>query len=165
MGRSLFVAVAVLMIVMPAGMLSAGVPATPLLPDLFAWESAPLGYMHLGTFDTTTLPGRALYRFTAAIPNIGDGPFEVFEVTHPNDTQDVYQNIYDTQGGVTQTLMGSFPDADPAFGHLFLVGLALSSHKPQLWRFVVSCYSFLCLAKKGRSSLSSGSALHRMFGN
>lgn len=121
------VIVAMIMVLMPVGAvgtLHAGVPATPLLPDLIAWESAPLGYMHLGTFDTTTKPGRALYRFTAAIPNIGDGPFEVFEVTHPNDTQDVYQNIYDSQGGVTQTLMGSFPDADPAFGHLYLVGLA-----------------------------------------
>lgn len=102
----------------------AGVPATPLLPDLFAWENASRGYMYDGQFDTTTEPGRALYRFTAAIPNIGDGPFEVFEITHPNNTQDVYQNIHDSQGGVTQTLMGSFPDAAPAFGHLFLVGLA-----------------------------------------
>ncbi len=102
----------------------AGVPAVPLLPDLFAWEDAARGYMHNGAFDTTTLPGRALYRFTAAIPNIGDGPFEVFEITHPNNTQDVFQNVYDSLGGVTQTLMGSFPDADPAFGHLFLVGLA-----------------------------------------
>ncbi len=107
-----------------ASAVSAGVPATPLLPDLFAWEDATRGYMHIGTFDTTTEPGKALYRFTAAIPNIGDGPFEVFEVTHPNNTQDVYQNIHDSLGGVTQTLMGSFPDADPAFGHLFLVGLA-----------------------------------------
>ena len=102
----------------------AGVPATPLLPDLIAWEDAVKGYMHTGTFDTTAIPGRALWRFTAAIPNIGDGPFEIFEVTHPNDTQDVYQNIHDDLGGVDQTLIGSFPDADPAFGHLFLVGLA-----------------------------------------
>ncbi|MEZ6192190.1 MAG: lysyl oxidase family protein [Phycisphaerales bacterium] len=102
----------------------AGVPAAPLLPDLFAWEDQAKGYMYDGFFDTTTEPGKALYRFSAVIPNIGDGPFEVFEVTHPNNTQDVYQNIYDSLGGMTQTLMGSFPDADPAFGHLFLVGLA-----------------------------------------
>jgi hypothetical protein len=102
----------------------AGAPAMPLLPDLIAWENVSRGYMYDGFFDTTTEPGKALYRFSAAIPNIGDGPFEVFEVTHPNNTQDVYQNIYDSLGGMTQTLMGSFPDADPAFGHLYLVGLA-----------------------------------------
>ncbi len=117
-------ALSVLVATAPAPAVFAGVPATPLLPDLFAWEDASRGYMHNGTFDTTTQPGRALYRFTAAIPNIGDGPFEVFEVTHPNNTQDVFQNVHDSFGGVTQTLMGSFPDADPAFGHLFLVGLA-----------------------------------------
>ena len=114
-------ALAACVLMRPGG---AAAGATPLLPDLIAWENESLGYMHDGEFDTTTDPTRALYRFSVAIPNIGDGPFEVFEETHPDQTQDVYQNIYDSEGGVTQVLMGSFPDADPAFGHLFLVGLA-----------------------------------------
>ncbi len=99
--------------------------ATPLLPDLFSWENESLGYMHGGTFDLESEPGRVLYRFNAAIPNRGDGAFEVFEVTHPNQTQDVYQNIYDSEGGFTQVLMASFTDVeDPPFGHLHLEGLA-----------------------------------------
>ncbi len=57
----LIAAVSTLAAVGPVPAASAGVPAVPLLPDLFAWESAPLGYMHIGTFDTTTTPGRALY--------------------------------------------------------------------------------------------------------
>ena len=102
----------------------AGVPATPLLPDLIAWDAPARQFMYGGFFDTNLIPGRAIYRFSAVIPNIGDGPFEIFETTHPNNTQDIYQNVHDDLGGVTQTLIASFPDADPAFGHLFFVGLA-----------------------------------------
>ncbi|MCA9101063.1 MAG: hypothetical protein KDA63_07940 [Planctomycetales bacterium] len=98
--------------------------AAPLLPDLFAWESQSRGYMYGGTFDLVSEPGRVLYRFNVAIPNVGSGPFEVYEVTHADATQDVYQNIYDSDGGYTQVLMGSFSDVHPTFGHLHLEGLA-----------------------------------------
>ena len=80
--------------------------------------------MHGGTFDLGSEPGRVLYRFNVAIPNIGDGPFEVFEVTHPDATQDVYQNIHDSDGGVTQVLIATFSDVHPTFGHLHLEALA-----------------------------------------
>lgn len=98
--------------------------AAPLLPDLIAWEDAERGYMHDGLIDTFSNPTKVFYRFTLAIPNLGDGPFEVFEVTHPDKTQDIYQHIYDSEGGFAQVFMGSFPNAEPSFGHLFLVGLA-----------------------------------------
>ncbi len=98
--------------------------AAPLLPDLFAWEDVDRNYIHGGTFDTSTLPGRALYRFNVAIPNIGDGPLEVREETHPDDTQDIYQRIHDSGGGVTEQLIGTFAVEDTPFGHLHLTGLA-----------------------------------------
>jgi hypothetical protein len=99
--------------------------AAPLLPDLFSWADEPRQYMYGGTFDLTSEPGHVLYRFNVAIPNQGDGTMEVFEVTHPNQIQDVYQIIYDSMGGFTETLMGSFMiDEDPPFGHLHLEGLA-----------------------------------------
>jgi hypothetical protein len=102
--------------------------AVPLLPDLFSWEDAGLEYMHGGTFDIDSEPGKVFYRFNVAIPNIGDGAFEVEETTHPNGIQDVYQNIYDSGGGFTQTLIGSFQTVpNPPFGHLHLEGLAFYS--------------------------------------
>lgn len=102
--------------------------AVPLLPDLFSWADEDKEYMYGGTFDLDSEPSRVLYRFHVAIPNQGDGPFEVFEVTHPNQTQDVYQHVYDDQGGFTAHLMGTFMiDEPPPFGHLHLEGLALYS--------------------------------------
>lgn len=98
--------------------------AAPLLPDLFAWEDVERNYIHGGVFDTTTLPGRTLYRFNVAIPNIGDGPLEIREETHPDDTQDVYQRIHDSGGGITEQLVGTFAVGDAPFGHLHLTGLA-----------------------------------------
>ena len=104
------------------GSLAYGVP---LLPDLFSWANQGSSYMYGGEFDLTSEPSRVLYRFNVAIPNQGDGPLEVFEVTHPDQTQDVYQHIYDSTGGYTPVLMGSFViDEEPPFGHLHLEGLA-----------------------------------------
>jgi hypothetical protein len=98
--------------------------AEPLLPDIFCWADEDLNYIYGGFFDLNAIRNKVLYRFTGALPNIGAGPLEVREVTHPNDTQDVYQRIYDDQGGVSETLIGSFPNANPAYGHLWLEGIA-----------------------------------------
>lgn len=98
--------------------------AEPLLPDLFAWADQDLNYMYGGFFDRNTIRNKVLYRFTGALPNIGAGPLEVREVTHPNETQDVYQRIYDDEGGISESLIGSFPNANPTFGHLWLENIA-----------------------------------------
>ena len=100
--------------------------AAPLLPDLVSTASMESEYMYGGEFDVTSEPGRVLYRFNTAITNIGDGPFEVFEITDFElEIQDVYQHIFDSEGGFTSTLMGSFNYEPPAFGHLHLEDLAL----------------------------------------
>jgi hypothetical protein len=82
--------------------------------------------MYDGFIDKNFVPGKVVYRFDGALPNIGAGPLEVREVTHPNQTQDVYQRIYDSQGGdPTEQLIGTFPDANPtAPRHLWLPGIA-----------------------------------------
>jgi hypothetical protein len=99
--------------------------AAPRLPDLIAWETeSPPFYMHDGSMDQLTIRNKVLYRFSLPIANIGDGPLELREVTHPNQTQDIYQRIYDSQGPLTESLVGSFPNANPPYGHLFLVGIA-----------------------------------------
>ncbi|WP_428386649.1 lysyl oxidase family protein [Mucisphaera sp.] len=104
--------------------LSVSAGAGPLLPDLTAVSDRSLGYMYDGEFDLEVIPGRVIYRFSAAIPNLGDGPFEVSEVTDGDLNQTVYQRIHQEDGSIESRVLGVFPDADPPFGHLFLVGLA-----------------------------------------
>jgi hypothetical protein len=60
------------------------------------------------------------------LPNIGVGRLEIRDVTHPNNVQDVYQRIYQTQGGFNETLIGSFPITGSILPnhHLFLPGIA-----------------------------------------
>jgi hypothetical protein len=103
--------------------------AAPLLPDLIAWEnhspSFSTCFMHCGQISTELIQNKVVYRFNGALPNVGAGPLEIREVTHPNGTQDVYQRIYQTEGGISEVLVGSFPDAaslPPR--HLWLPGIA-----------------------------------------
>jgi hypothetical protein len=100
--------------------------AAPLLPDLIAWASEPRGYIYGGFIDKNFVPGKVVYRFNGALPNIGAGALEIREVTHPDDMQDVYQRIYDSAGGdPTEFLIGTFADAHPiAPRHLWLPGIA-----------------------------------------
>jgi hypothetical protein len=98
--------------------------AEPLLPDLIAWADDPLNYMYGGSFETSAVENTVRYRFTGALPNIGAGPLEVREVTHPNQIQDIYQRVHQSEGGVVETLLGSFQKLETPFGHLFLPGIA-----------------------------------------
>jgi hypothetical protein len=100
--------------------------AAPLLPDLVAWETddPPYYYMHDGSMDLQTVANKVLYRYSQPIANIGVGALELREITHPNLDQDIYQRVYDSDGGVSERFVGTFPDADPPYGHLFLVGIA-----------------------------------------
>jgi hypothetical protein len=99
--------------------------ATPLLPDLIAWESGPPdNYMHDGSMDQQTIRNRVLYRYSQPIANIGDGPLELTEDTDANFVQTIHQWIYDSGGGRQSELVGTFPNAHPPYGHLYLVGIA-----------------------------------------
>ena len=106
-----------------------GGAAAPVLPDLIVWArdfvNPVQSYMYDGTFDTATVANQVQYRFNVAIPNVGAGALELREETHPNLVQDVYQRIFDDAGGgVTEHDVGSFPNALPELGHLYLQGLA-----------------------------------------
>jgi hypothetical protein len=100
------------------------VQAAPLLPDLFPWADQTRDYMYDGIFDTTSIRNRVLYRFHGALPNIGAGALELREVTHPDDTQDVWQRIYQSEGGIMERFVGTYENVDPPYGHLYLVGIA-----------------------------------------
>jgi hypothetical protein len=100
--------------------------ADSLLPDLIAWESGPPeNYMHDGTMDTTTIANKVLYRFSQPIANIGAGPLDLREQTDSNFVQTIWQRIYDSVGGTpTESLVGTFANAHPPYGHMYLVGIA-----------------------------------------
>jgi hypothetical protein len=99
--------------------------AAPLLPDLIVWADQVRSYMYGGVFDTTTIPDRVLYRFDGALPNIGAGPLEIRDVTHPDGSQDIYQRIHDSNGSVAEQLIATFADvAPPPCCHLQFRGIA-----------------------------------------
>jgi hypothetical protein len=111
--------------------------AQQLLPDLIAWANSSTNqsrcFMYCGEIETERIKNKVLYEFHGALPNAGVGPLEIREVTHPNNTQDVYQRIYDMNGDVTERLVGSFPNAasiPPR--HLFLPGIAQYNLRPVL---------------------------------
>ncbi|MCO6046899.1 lysyl oxidase family protein [Aeoliella sp. ICT_H6.2] len=111
-----------------------------LLPDLIAWdhdlseEGSPPGLdiVYGGYFDTT-VAGRVLYRFRAALANVGAGPLQVVEQTAEENgvktTQTITQQILQSGGGNTfrDRTIGTFdypPEVVNGFGHLRLPGLA-----------------------------------------
>src|SRR5438093_1565393 len=101
------------------------VSAAPLLRDLIVWADAQKSFMYGGVFDNTTIPDRVLYRFDGALPNIGAGPLEIRDVTHPDASQDVYQRIHNSDGSVTEQLIATFADvAPPPCCHLQFRGIA-----------------------------------------
>lgn len=97
-------------------------PNQPLLPDIFVWASQPRGYMYGDTIQNSS--GRRLLRFDTAIANLGQGPLEIRgSTTHPDGTQDVLQRIYDTEGGFSDRLAGTFV-FHPEHGHIHFNGYA-----------------------------------------
>jgi subtilisin-like proprotein convertase family protein len=95
-----------------------GPPPDDLLPDVFPWEDEAFGFMHGGYLDTTTQPGRTLYRFATAVPNIGAGPMELRGgAVLPDGDQEVVQRIYQSDGGFRDVLAGEFTH-HPEHGHI-----------------------------------------------
>lgn len=97
--------------------------AARLLPDLIPWDYDE-GFSLSPRYDTETIANRVLYRFRVAIPNIGDGPMEVREVTDGTVSQTVYQRIYTTDEEIEERTIGTFPNPANTFGHLWFQGLA-----------------------------------------
>jgi hypothetical protein len=115
--------------ILVAGLFVSHAHAAPLLPDMIVWAKdstiSSTCFMYCGTINTTLIDNKVLYRFHGALPNIGNGPLEIREVTHPNNTQDVYQRIHDSVSGITEVLIGSFPNAaSQPPRHLWLPGIA-----------------------------------------
>ncbi len=47
--------------------------SAPLLPDMIAWADKTRNYIYGGFIDKGFVPGKVVYRFVGALPNIGVG--------------------------------------------------------------------------------------------
>lgn len=119
-----------------------GANGADFLPDLFPWahdltvDGVPpaQNLMYGGFFDTSTVDNvanKVLYRFNAALTNIGDGPLQVVEETlEVNGTkteQIITQQVLQDDGSFRDVPIGTFPyppEVPGGFGHLRLPGLA-----------------------------------------
>ena len=92
------------------GLSVTSVRAVPLLPDLIPWADQENLFMYGGLVSTSRAVNRTVYNFTATTANIGPGVLELRN-TGPNVPQEIFQRIYDSDGGMTEQLIGSFSDA------------------------------------------------------
>ena len=80
------------------------VEAHSILPDLKT-ATYPLRDNFM---DRITIPGKALFRFANGVANIGKGKIELRGGAISGGSQKVYQRIYDTHGGYSTRLAGTF---------------------------------------------------------
>jgi len=78
--------------------------AHSLLPDL---KTATYPLRNHG-LDFSSQPGRVLFRFSNGVANIGKGRMEIRGGAVSGSTQQVYQRIYNTHGGHSNRLAGTF---------------------------------------------------------
>jgi hypothetical protein len=74
------------------------------LPDLSIWPER----MYDNAIDTNTMAGHKLFRLTTATPNLGTGALELRGGAVSGSTQQVYQRIYQSNGGSRDRLAGTF---------------------------------------------------------
>ena len=83
-----------------------------LLPDLIPWSSQSKGFI-----SGWTIVGNDL-RLTTAMANIGTGAMELRGgATHSDESQDVYQRVFEPNGTYTDVLAGTFT-YHPEHGHI-----------------------------------------------
>jgi Lysyl oxidase/Bacterial pre-peptidase C-terminal domain len=84
-------------------------PAVSQLPDLIVLADASQGYLYDWYLDSNSMPGRTLLRLSNATGNIGSGPLEIRGGSVIGaDRQQVFQRVYDTDGGYTDLQAGTF---------------------------------------------------------
>ncbi|MGI9515501.1 MAG: lysyl oxidase family protein [Pirellulaceae bacterium] len=91
----------------------------PVYPDMFAWASESNGYLHDYVIEGDLL------RFSTAFANQGDGNLELRGGNETqNGNQEVWQRVFDDQGGYTDHLAGEFT-YHPGHGHIHFDGYAI----------------------------------------
>ena len=90
------------------------------LPDLTPIASTLTEALSI---DTSEIPGRTLLRFSTEVANAGDGPLEIWGGSASGDVQQVFQRIYQADGGSRDALAGEFV-YHAGHGHIHFEGFA-----------------------------------------
>ncbi len=90
------------------------------LPDMMPIASTLLENLSI---DTSEIPGRELLRFSTEVANGGDGPLEIWGGSVSGSSQQVFQRIYQADGGSRDQLAGEFV-YHPGHGHIHFEGFA-----------------------------------------
>ncbi|MGB7342836.1 MAG: DUF4347 domain-containing protein [Pirellulaceae bacterium] len=90
------------------------------LPDMLPIASTLLQNLSI---DTSEIPGRELLRFSTEVANGGDGPLEIWGGSVSGNSQQVFQRIYQADGGYRDQLAGEFV-YHPGHGHIHFEGFA-----------------------------------------
>ena len=91
------------------------------LPDLTPIASTLTEQLRL---DTTQISGRRLMRFSTEVANSGDGPLEIWGGSASGSTQQVFQRVYQADGGSRDRLAGEFV-YHAEHGHIHFEGFAV----------------------------------------
>jgi hypothetical protein len=90
------------------------------LPDLVPIASTLTDALSL---DRNEIPGRTLLRFSTEVANAGDGPLEIWGGSVSGSSQQVFQRIYQADGGSRDVLAGEFV-YHAGHGHIHFEGFA-----------------------------------------
>lgn len=90
------------------------------MPDLTPIASTLTQALSL---DTSEIPGRTLLRFSTEVANAGDGPLEIWGGSVSGSSQQVFQRIYQEDGGSRDQLAGEFV-YHAGHGHIHFEGFA-----------------------------------------
>ncbi|MEL7500117.1 MAG: carbohydrate-binding domain-containing protein [Planctomycetota bacterium] len=90
------------------------------LPDLTPIASTLTERLSI---DTNEIPGRTLLRFSTEVANAGDGPLEIWGGSVSGVSQQVFQRIYQEDGGSRDSLAGEFV-YHASHGHIHFEGFA-----------------------------------------
>lgn len=90
------------------------------LPDLTPIASTLTEALSI---DTSEIPGRTLLRFSTEVANAGDGPLEIWGGSVSGSSQQVFQRIYQEDGGSRDVLAGEFV-YHAGHGHIHFEGFA-----------------------------------------
>ncbi len=90
------------------------------LPDLTPIASTLTERLSI---DTSEIPGRSLLRFSTEVANGGDGPLELWGGSISGSSQQVFQRIYQADGGFRDALAGEFV-YHAGHGHIHFEGFA-----------------------------------------
>lgn len=77
---------------------------TDYLPDIITWPEM----LYDISYDTTTIPGHTLLRLSNGTPNLGPGRLELRGGDIHGEQQDVWQQIYRSDGSFWERLAGTF---------------------------------------------------------